>query len=60
MNIIQPPHMNDARMGTVSVCIWRIIGKIGHCAIEIINGVNAATTGFQLPTNNPKLFVIMY
>jgi hypothetical protein len=32
-------------MGTVSVCIWRMIGKIRHCAIEIINGVNAATSG---------------
>jgi hypothetical protein len=27
MNVIQPPHMNRAGMGTVSVCIWRIIGK---------------------------------
>lgn len=42
MNIIQPAHMNHARMGTVSVCIWGMIGEIRHCAIEIINGTKAS------------------
>jgi hypothetical protein len=52
MNIIQPAHMNNVRMGVVSACIWGMIGEICHCAIEIINGT-MASFGREYLLQNP-------